>query len=76
MRTFRQKVDVELKDARVGWRLEAVKNAHPSSESVSKMRTFRQKADVEVKGARVGWRSEGGQTYAPFIQKCVKNAHP
>ena len=54
-----------MKDARVGWRLERVKNAHPSSKSVSKMRTLRQKVDVDLKDARVGWGVEG-----------VKNATP
>ena len=29
MRTLRQKVDVELKDARVGWGMERVKNVYP-----------------------------------------------
>ena len=48
MRTLRQKVDVELKDARVGWRLEGVKNAYPSSESVSKVQPLRQKVDARV----------------------------
>ena len=65
MRTLRQKVDVELKDARVGWRLEGVKNAYPSLASASKMRPLRQKVDVELKDARVGWGVEG-----------VKNATP
>ena len=60
MRNLRQKVDVELKDARVGWRLVGVKNEHPSSESASKMRPLRQKVDVELKDARVGWRLERG----------------
>ena len=46
MRTLRQKVDVELKDARVGWRLEGVKNAYPSSESASTMRPLRQKVEL------------------------------
>ena len=48
MRTLKQKVDVELKDARVGWGMEGVKNAYPSSESASKMHTLRQKVDVEA----------------------------
>ncbi len=48
MRTLRQKVEVELKDARVGWRLEGVKIAYPSSESASKMRPLRQKVDARV----------------------------
>ena len=48
MRTARQKVDVELKDARVGWGVEGVKNANPSSESVSKMRTLKQKIKFEA----------------------------
>ena len=48
MRTLRQKVDVELKDARVGCRLEGVKNAYTSSESASKMRPLRQKVDARV----------------------------
>ena len=65
MRTLRQKVDVELKDARVGWRLEGVKHAHPSSKSASTMRTLKQKVDVDLKDARVGWGVEG-----------VKNATP
>ena len=43
MRTLKQKVDVDLKDARVGWRLEGVKNATPSAESASKMRPLEQK---------------------------------
>ena len=33
MRTLEQKVDVELKDAHVGWRLEGVNNAYPQPES-------------------------------------------
>ena len=48
IRTLRQKVDVELKDARVGWRLEGGKNCYPSSESVLKMRPLRQKVDARV----------------------------
>ena len=49
MRTLKQKVDIEMKDACVGWRFEGVKNRHPSSESASKMRTLRQKVDVDVR---------------------------
>ena len=64
MRTLRQKVDVELKDARVGWGVEGVKNANPSTESVSKMITLRQKVDVEKAKRK------------PFIKKCVENAYP
>ena len=37
MRTLKQKIDVELKDACVGWEWMGVKNAYPSSESASKM---------------------------------------
>ena len=48
MRTLRQKVDVELKDARVGWRLDGVKNAYPSSESASEVQPLRQKVDARV----------------------------
>ena len=48
MRTLRQKVDVELKDARVGWRLEGVKNAYPSSESASEVQPLRLKVDARV----------------------------
>ena len=59
MRTLKQKIDVELKDACVGWEWMGVKNAYPSSESASKMRTLRQKVDVELKDAHVGWRLDG-----------------
>ena len=76
MRTLKQKVDVELKDARVGWQLERVKNAHPSTKRVSKIRTLRQKVDVDLKDARVGWGVDGGQKCIPFVRKCVKNAYP
>ena len=49
MRTLTQKVDVELKDARVGWEMEEVKNAYPSSESALKMRTLRQKVEARAR---------------------------
>ena len=52
MHTLRQKADVELKDARVGWGMEGVKNANPSSESASKMRTLRQKVRFEASKTR------------------------
>ena len=71
MRTLRQKVDVELKDACVGRRLVGVKNAHPSSESASKMLPLSQKVD-----ARVVRGVDGGQKCVPFARKCVKNAYP
>ena len=47
MRTLKQKVDVKLKDARVGWGMEGGKNAYPSSESASKTHTLKQKVDFE-----------------------------
>ena len=65
MRTLKQKIDVELKDACVGWEWMGVKNAYPSSESALKTRTLRQKVDVELKDARVGWGMER-----------VKNVYP
>ena len=43
MRTLRQKVDVELEDARVGGEWMGVKNAYFSSESASKIATLEQK---------------------------------
>ena len=73
MRTLKQKVDVELKDARVGWGMEGVKNAYPSSESASKMRTLRQKVDVEalqILDTRMRQKRE------PLARKCVENAYP
>ena len=54
MSSLQQKVDIELKDARVRWRLEGVKHRLPSSESASKRRTLTQKVDVELKDAHVG----------------------
>ena len=48
MRTLRQKIDVEMKDARVGWRVEGFKNGNPSSKSVTKMLPLKQKVGVEI----------------------------
>ena len=70
--TLEQKVDIELKDARVGWRLEGVKNRLPSSESASKRRTLRQKIDVELKDAHVGWRLEGVKSAYPSSASASK----
>ena len=53
-----------------------VKNAYPSSESVTKMRTLRQKVDVELKSAPRGVLLEGVKNAHPFVRKCVKNAYP
>ena len=50
MRTLRQKVHVELKDARMGWVGGGVKNADRSSESASKMRTLWQKVSPSASG--------------------------
>ena len=74
--TLQQKVDIELKDARVGWRLEGVKDDHPSSESASKMRTLRQKVDVELDDARVGWRMEKGSKMRTLRQKVCQKCNP
>ena len=52
MCTLKQKVDVEMKDARVGLRVDGVKNAYPSSKNVSKMRTLRQKVGLEASETR------------------------
>ena len=51
-RTLKQKADVEMKDALVGWGWMMVKNAYPSSESASKMRTLRQKVGFEASKTR------------------------
>ena len=48
MRTLKQKVDVEMEDARVGWKVEGVKNAYRSSKSESKTRTVKQKVGFET----------------------------
>ena len=72
MRTLKQKVDVELKDARVGWGMERVKNANPSSESASKMRTLKQKVGVEA--PQLVGPHNASKTYTPSTkvrQKCV-----
>ena len=53
-----------MKDARVGWGVEGVKNANPSSESASKMRTLKQKVGAEIAKLQ------------PFVKKCVENAYP
>ena len=53
-----------MKDARVGWGVDGVKNANPSTESVSKMRTLKQKVGAEIEKAQ------------PFVKKCVENAYP
>ena len=68
MRTLKQKVDVELKDARVGWGMEGVKNAYPSSESASKMHTLRQKVGLEA--SKTGTlRQQVRQKCEPFVRK-------
>ena len=68
MHTLKQKVDIELKDACVGWRFEGVKNRHPSSESASKMRTLRQKVGFEASKTRT-LREKVRQKCEPFVRK-------
>ena len=68
MGTLTQKVDVELKDARVGWGVEGVKNANPSSESASKMRTLRQKVGFGTPKTRT-LRQKVRQKHVPLGKK-------
>ena len=68
MRTLKQKVDVELKDACVGWEWMGVKNAYPSSESASKMRTLKQKVGFEASKTRT-LREKVRQKCEPFVRK-------
>ena len=72
MRTLRQKVDVELKDARVGWGMEGVKNAYPSTESALKMRTLGQKVRFEASKART-LRSKVRQKCGPWAENACLN---
>ena len=68
MRTLKQKIDVELKDACVGWEWMGVKNAYPSSESASKMHTLKQKVGFEASKTRT-LRSKVRQKCEPFVRK-------
>ena len=68
MRTLKQKVDVELKDARVGWGMEGVKNAYPSSESASKMHTLKQKIWFEASKTPT-LHQKVRQKCNPFVRK-------
>ena len=67
MSTLEQKVDAELKDAHVGWRLEGVKHAYPQPTSASKTRTLNPKSRPPDPGGR--------QKRVPSAKKCVKSAY-
>ena len=57
-----------MKDARVGWGTEEVKNAYPSSESASKMHTLKQKVCSEI--AKTPTRHQKvRQKCDPFVRK-------
>ena len=89
MRTLRQKIDVEMKDARVGWRVEGFKNGNSSSKSVTKMVPLKQKVGVEIgematlsqkvrqKYVSLSRKSVSKrQKHVPSGTKCVKNTYP